>query len=209
MRFSQGKQDYRALETAFTKRMSHRWQASVTYTLAFQYTADVYPVNDGCEHPYTAPGVCNVPVTIAPFLFEPDLYLTGSQRHRAVVNGIWEAPFGLQVSGLFFFSDGGRGTTTSGLDPLGLGVTTNRLRADGSLIPRNNFNQDNTTRTDLRVQRHFNLPRGMGVDLFLEAFNAFNSATYSYTLNESNALFGQISGANQPRSGQLGIRFTY
>src|SRR6266852_2259950 len=130
MRFSQGRQDYRALETAFTKRMSHHWQASVSYTLAYQYNQDVYPVNDGCTQPYTAPGVCNVPVTLAAFLYEPGMYLTGAQRHRAVVNGIWEAPYGFQLSGLFFYGDGGRGTTTSGVDPLRLGFATNRLRAD-------------------------------------------------------------------------------
>jgi hypothetical protein len=210
MRFSQGKQDYRALEMAFTKRMSHRWQASVTYTLAGQWNADVYPVNDGCEHPYTAPGVCNVPVTLAPDIFEPDLYLTGYQRHRGVVNGIWEAPLGMQVSGLLFYSDGGRGTTTSGLDVRGLGGGgTPRLRADGSLIPRNNWNNEDTVRTDLRVQRHFNLRRGMGLDIFIEAFNVFNDSTFSYTTNESNANFGRVSGSNPPRSGQIGFRVTY
>jgi hypothetical protein len=209
MRFSQGRQDYRALETAFTKRMSHHWQASLSYTLAYQYNQDVNPLNDGCSHPYTAPGVCNVPVTIAPFLYEPGMYLTGAQRHRAVLNGIWEAPYGFQLSGLFFYGDGGRGTTTSGVDPLRLGFATNRLRADGTLIPRTNFNQDDIKRVDLRAQRHFQLRPRLGFDIFLEEFNVFNSPTYTYTLNESSINFKKPAAANQSRSGQVGIRISY
>ena len=210
MRFSQGKSDYRALETAFTKRMSHNWQLYITYTLAGTWNYDVLPINDGCQYPYTAPGVCNVPITLAPDLFENQLYLSGSQRHRAVVNGIWEAPFGMQVSGLLFYSDGGRSTTTSGLDLYGVGGNgTPRLRADRSLIPRNNFNNDDTVRTDLRVTRHFKLSPRVGLDIFGEAFNALNDSTYQYTLNESNANFGRISTANSPRSVQLGLRIAY
>jgi hypothetical protein len=210
MRFSQGKSDYRALEMAFTKRMSHNWQLSATYTLGATWGYDVLPVNDGCQYPYSAPGVCNVPITLAPDLFENDLYLTGSQRHRAVVNGIWEGPFGLQVSGLLFYSDGGRSTTTSGLDLYGIGPNGSpRLRADRSLIPRNNWNNEDTVRTDIRVTRHFRLSQRVNLDLFAEAFNALNDSTFSYTLNESNANFGRISNANQPRSVQLGFRLAY
>ena len=210
MRFSEGKSDYRALEVAFTKRMSHNWQLAVTYTLGGTWNYDALPINDGCEYPYSAPGVCNVPITVAPELFENRLYLTGTQRHRGVVNGIWEAPFGIQVSGLLFYSDGGRSTTTSGLDLYRIGgAGTPRLRADGSLIPRNNWNVEDTIRTDLRITRHFRLNERLNLDLFAEAFNAFNDSTFTYTLNESNANFGRINTANQPRSVQLGLRVAY
>lgn len=209
-RFSEDKSDYRALEMAFTKRMSNRWQLSVTYALAGTWAYDNLPINDGCTHPYTAPGVCNVPINLHPAIFENQLYLTGSQRHRGVVNGIWDGPYGLQVSGLLFYSDGGRSTTRSGLDVLRIGGGgTPRLRADGSLIPRNNWNNEDTIRTDLRVTRHFRLSPRVGLDLFAEAFNAFNDATFRYTLNESNRNFGRVSSANQPRSVQLGMRIAY
>ena len=40
-------------------------------------------------------------------------------RHRAVFNGIWEAPYGLQVSGVYFYGSVLRFTTSVGGDPRG------------------------------------------------------------------------------------------
>ena len=41
------------------------------------------------------------------------------QRHRAVFNGIWEAPYGLQLSGVYFYGSGVRFSTSFGGDPRG------------------------------------------------------------------------------------------
>src|SRR5260370_31730557 len=55
MRFSDARSNYNALETGFTKRMSHHWQASATYTLAYYKDLNPLPVNPGCSDPMTAP----------------------------------------------------------------------------------------------------------------------------------------------------------
>ena len=66
----------------------------------------------------------------------------GDQRHRAVFNGIWDIGYGVQVSGLYFFGSGVRRSTTYGGDLRNLGgtaVSEQRLRPDGTIVPRNDF----------------------------------------------------------------------
>ena len=51
-----GKANYHALQTSFTRRMSNHWQASATYTLAKAWQYDVLPLNPGCQYPMTMSG---------------------------------------------------------------------------------------------------------------------------------------------------------
>jgi hypothetical protein len=209
MKFMDAASNYKGLEAAFTKRMSHNWQASVSYTLQYVWNLDNLPLNPGCQYPMTAPGVCNVPITLAPDLPQGTWYLAGDQRHRATFNGLWQGPLGLQFSGIYFYGDNGRATTTPGIDVRQANTTAGRLLANGTLIPRNDFKRDPTKRVDARVTRHFKFTPRVGTDLILEGFNLFNSATYNYTTNRASRAFGLPSTANQPRIVQLGFRITY
>jgi hypothetical protein len=209
MRFSDGAANYHGLETAFTKRMSHHWQASATYTLAGVWTLDTLPLNPGCQYPMSAPGVCNVPIKLAPDFAQNTYYLNGTQqRHRAVFNGIWDGPYHIQVSGLYLYGDNGYSITSPGVDVRKINVVT-RLRPDGTITPRNNFKNDPTSRVDTRIQKGFKLSGRVSVDLMLEAFNLFNHKTFVYSLNEANQNFGKPSTANDPRIVQLGFRATF
>ena len=85
-----------SLITAFTKRMSNRWQASATYTLSYFWDAENQPFSG---------------LNIVPFKVQPDLgndftFASSDQRHRAVFSGIWEVAHGFQVSGLHYFGAG-------------------------------------------------------------------------------------------------------
>jgi hypothetical protein len=51
----------------------------------------------------------------------------------ATFNGIWEAPHGFQLSGLYIFGDNGYSTPTSGFDARSQGSTGGRLRQNGTL----------------------------------------------------------------------------
>src|SRR5258705_8193685 len=60
-------------------------------------------------------GLTNGIVSRAPigFALAPDVgseytLATSDQRHRAVVNGIWYAGYGLQLSGIYFYGSGRR-----------------------------------------------------------------------------------------------------
>jgi hypothetical protein len=209
MEFNDLSNRYRGVEMGFVKRMDHNWQASVSYTLQYLYQQEVVPLNDGCQYPAVAAGVCNVPITLAPDLPQGAWYLTGAQRNRVVLNGIWLAPLGLQLSGIYLYGDNGVSTTTPGVDVRQANTTAGRLNTDGTLIPRNNFQNDPTSKFDARIQRGFKLTSTMRLDLMAEAFNLFNHATFAYVTNQASKSFGQVSTANLPRTIQLGFRLTY
>ena len=154
--------DYHALQTSFTKRMSDRWQASGTYSLGRTWQGDPQPLDPvkGCKYPMIINAanqpVCDVPFTVAPDL-GGDPYWTGWE-HRAVFNGIWQVGYGFQLSGLCFYRNGILTQSTYGGDLRREGaVPANRLRPDGTIVPRNTFREEPLNRVDLRIQRQFGL----------------------------------------------------
>ncbi len=201
-----GTSAYHALQTAFTKRMSNRWQMSGTYSLAGLWSAEGQPFQG---NPGTVPGP--VPFTVAEDLGSPPgwTYGVGDQRHRAVFNGIWQVGHGFQISGLHYFGAGNRSAGSFGGDRRNLGAGGEaRLRADGTIVPKNAFIQPAQNRTDVRFQQRVPLPNRMGLDLMAEAFNVFNRPNWTIANQESAANFGQrVSG--QYRTMQFGFRFTF
>ncbi|MSO82981.1 MAG: TonB-dependent receptor [Acidobacteria bacterium] len=209
---------YQALQVGLTKRLSHRWQASATYSLGAQRNFDQLPLNPGCKNPmtFTTTGgfTCDVPVTLAPDIAENDWYLSPDQRHRATFNGIWDAGYGFQLSGLYIFGDEGWETPQAGVDVRQAGNAGGRLRANGTLIERNSFDRKSMHRMDMRVQRRFSLGGRARVDGVLELFNVLNRKNFeSYVVNERNARFGQPNAHSNLAYGarvlQLGFRATF
>jgi hypothetical protein len=190
---SEGWSNFHALEIAFTKRLSRRWQASGTYTLS------VY--RDGTTSP--APSI-----NLVQDLGEEYGLATTDQRHRAVFNGIWDVGYGFQLSGLYFYGSGQRFATTYG------GGDRPRLRPDGSIVPRNNFVGLPLHRVDFRLLRRFGLGGRRSIDGIVEAYNLFNHENFgNYEVRESNANYGKpiplLSLVYQPRMLQLGFRATF
>jgi hypothetical protein len=215
MRFSDGQSNAHSLQAAVTKRMSNRFQLSGTYTLGATRYRNVLPLNPGCEYPMTAPGVCNVPITLAPDFPQNEWYLSGAQRHRAVMSGIWELPWAFQLSGLYFGGSSINQTSVPGSDVrlTGQAGYPGRLRRDGTIIERNNINVPAMHRIDLRVQRRFRLGHTT-FDGLVEVFNLLNHANFaSLNNNEASAAFRTpVRDANvayAPRMLQLGFRFQF
>jgi hypothetical protein len=227
LRFSDGRSNYHGLETALTKRFSQHWQASATYTLSATRNYDPLPINPGCAYPMNGLTMtCDspLPVPIAPDLggqygFSAPFGGAGvnaDQRHRAVFNGIWELPFGLQASGLYFYASGERRATTYGGNLRDIGAVReipSRLRPNGTIVPRNDFVGEPLHRVDVRAQRRFVLG-SIRVDAMVEMFNVFNRANYgSFVTDEASPLYGRpVQNANvayQPRIVQLGFRVQF
>ena len=197
---------YHGLVTTFTKRMSNRWQASATYTLAGFWNAVGQPFQ----------GVTgSVPVEV-PFELAQDLggewsFAEGDQRHRMVLNGIWQVGHGFQVSGIHYTSAGDRSATSYGGDlrVLGAGsVERQRLRPDGTITPRNDFTQPARNRTNLRIQQRVSLPHRIAIDVMAEAFNVFSQENFTINAQENNAQYLKaILGEN--RTMQFGFRVTF
>ena len=64
---------------------------------------------------------------------------------------------------------------------------------------------------DLGLTKNFALPRGMRLQLRLEAINALNyTVLWNPNLTVNNANFGKVNtDRNSPRDFQLGLRFTF
>jgi hypothetical protein len=191
----------RALQTAFTKRMSNHWQASATYTLSWFYDQESQPVS----------GRTLVPFTVSDDLGGPGSYglAATDQRHRAVFTGIWEVSHGFQVSALHYLGAGIRSATSYGGDVRVTGGTFSaRLRPDGTLVPRNAYIQPAQNRTDIRVQQRIRLQKRISIDAIAEVFNAFNCTNYTIDTAESSPTYlTPLSGQN--RTAQVGFRLTF
>ncbi len=197
---------YHGVVTSFTKRMSHHWQASGTYTLAGFWNAVGAPFQG-------VPGKTPVEVT---FPLAQDLkgewaLAEGDQRHRLVLNGIWQVGHGFQLSGIHYTSAGDRSATSYGGDlrVLGAGsVERQRLRPDGSIVPRNAFTQPGRNRTNVRIQQRIPLRNRVSIDVLAETFNVFNRPNWTITTQENNAQYlKRTSGEN--RTAQFGFRVTF
>ena len=201
--------NYHGVQTAFTKRFSQRWQGSATYTLSWTKDGDLTPVS--------GPELTPVDFEVAKDLGGEYGPAIGDQRHRAVLNGIWDMGWGFQLSGLYFYGSGERRERTYNADLRLLGsLRPNflRLRPDGTIIDRNDFVGDPLHRLDARIQRTFTFPGRLRVDGMVEIFNVFDRANYgSYVTNEASSVFGQPSRnpnvAYAPRMLQLGVRVLF
>jgi hypothetical protein len=122
---------------------------------------------------------------------------------------------GFQLSGLYFFGSGERLSTSWGGDLRNMGAAgSGRLRANGTIVPRNNFVGDPIHRVDMRLTKRQRIVGRLTIDGMIEVFNLLNHKNFgSYTTQESNARYGQPSfNANvayQPRIVQLGFRFAF
>lgn len=200
-----GRSNYHGLQTALRKRFSQQWQATATYLLSGYWDATSKPLS----------GLEPVTIPLAPDFGEEYTLAATDQRHRAVVNGIWQAGYGFQLSGLYFYGSGERFATSYGTDGRNVGGGgALRLRPNGTLVPRNNFVGKPIHRVDLRVQRRFLLGGRAGIDGIVEVFNLFDHANYgSYTTQEVSANYRRPSQstlvAYQPRMVQLGFRLSF
>jgi hypothetical protein len=212
--FMQGWSNYHGVETSLTKRFSHRYQLAATYTFAGLHDS----LGDPCQIVKTADG--KPACTTITFKLKQDVgseytFAATDQRHRAVVNGIWDVGAGVQVSGVYFYGSGMRTTVTCSCPArdTGSGGGTRRLN-DGTFLARNSFVGSPLHRVDTRLQKRFPLGGRRTFDGILEVFNLFNHKNYgSYTTAVDNPAYGQpvynTNVAYASRSAQLGFRFGF
>ena len=200
----EGWSSYHALQTAVTKRLSDRWQGSATYTLSGLWDA----------MPRAFSGIAQVPFPTLPDMGGEFTLSASDLRHRGVLNGIWQVGRGFQVSGIYFVAVGQRAQTIYGGDlrqiaGVGGGETLarQRLRRDGTVVPRNDFTQPTRHRVDMRLQQRITLGR-VAIDGIAEVFNMFNSPNFTIETTESSAQFGQAT-VGENRRAQFGFRLTF
>ena len=188
------------LRTTITKRFGHNWQASGTYSLHYLWDAEPLPFS----------GNDQVTFKVAPDLGGEWSAAAGEQRHRAVFSGIWQVGRGFQISALQYLGSGIRQRNNYGADLRDIqgGGGTQRLRPDGTIVPRNSLIGRPQRRTDLRFQQKFPVLGRLKLDGIFEVFNLFNCPNYQVGISEILTTYNKpISG--EYRTAQIGARLTF
>jgi len=196
-----GKSEYRGLQSSLTKRFSHNWQGSATYTLSWLYNQNTKAFS----------GLTQTTVATPVDLGGEWGLSADDQRHRLVLNGIWQVYKGFQVSGLHYLGAGIRDQIIYGGDLRGVGCACfdQRLRPNGTIIPKADFIARAQNRTDLRLQQKLNIGGRRSFDLIWDVFNLFNRPNWGVGENEATvAQFLQHTSATV-RTMQFGFRLTY
>ena len=214
---STGFSNYHALLVAASQRLGARGQFGIAYTLSSTKTTT--EAENGIN--YADP--LNIDDSYA--------YGNNDQRHRAVVNGSFNLPGDVQVSGLLIArsatpfnittgADNNRNTTFNDRPDLAPGVEigTDAMRDRNSFIapgtrtgnlPRNAGRGDAFWQIDLRVSKPIQWQR-YRLELLAEAFNLTNRANLNNPNgNLSSATFGRPTTADIARQVQLGVRFGF
>jgi hypothetical protein len=200
-----GRSAYHGLQTSFTKRLSNRWQASATYTLAGLWDAESGPFTGDAATGRIFP----VPFATAPDLGNDWALSEADQRHRFVFNGIWEVGRGLQASGLVYYGSGIRDEAIYGGDVRQTGGEfSRRLRPNGTLVDRNSFIQPDEKRVDFRLQQRIPLGGRAAVDAIAEVFNVFNANNFILVNEEASPNYNRPA-VGQTRTMQFGFRVTF
>ncbi len=166
------------------------WSVSVAYTLA-------WAKERGYGFNFDFPDVANQP-------FRPN---AGNERHRVVISGLADLPWGLQASTLMTFASG---------QPF---FVTDASNGFGSGLVLGNYGKPRAFRqVDLRLVKNIYLSgdRGPRIQIIAEVFNVFNRANFGGydgfipRSPEVNENFGMPNSLNSPpRSFQFGGRFTF
>jgi hypothetical protein len=214
---------YDELAVQFERRIS-RATFRVSYTLsgAFAYAGEIagtasytpFAQNTGCLNvPVTER--CRVDDILGPGEWGPT---PSDERHRVVVFGVFELPWGFQVSPIFQAATPRPYNLLAGVDLNSDGQLNDRYvdPATGTQVSVNSQRGDPFTLLDLRATKFFNMPgenRRLGV--FAEVFNLFNTANFgqSYESNARSSAFkqptGYTPGAGYPLQLQLGARLEF
>ena len=215
---SDGRSRYDAFTVAFKKRYSNKFQLNAHYTLSksqawFGATADF-----GLQ-------AQNVLVKFDPINFGPT---AEDERHRFVISGIFDLPWGFQVAPIFQMASARPYSIfpSCGCDINRDGVTNDRDSVNPAIddqhkLPLNDHRGDNFSQLNVRVSKFFKWGEHKKLGLFFEAFNVFNTGNYGNQFQNTTGTpdFGKpinffgATGFSEPLGipfqAQLGVRFSF
>jgi hypothetical protein len=195
---SHGLSDHLALATGLTRRYRNNFQIGATYTYMF-FKRD------------TGIGSAGYGATqVNPFDIMVDWADSAEfQRHTVRLNGLWNVPlWSISLSGSYGYGSGTPTSVTTNVDPLGLG--TNRIRTDLTVIARNTFYGESYSTFDIRLSKDFPIGGTAKITGMAEVFNTMNVARYRYNTIETSPTFGQPNASGGlPRVIQLAAKLSF
>lgn len=187
---SSSKSLFRGLTGGMVKQYSRRFQFQWNYQLSTDYSDD-----DNERDPFSYRYV-------TPANLKPEYnYSDRDERHRFNAFGVWEAPWGLEVSPRF---------SAHSAQPVS---ADNRVLANGTILKRNTLRKDNAfTSIDFRVAKNFKLSERVKLLAAVDVFNLGNSKNLKKP-EVTGLLFnfdGTLqSGLGDPRQAQLSLKLIF
>jgi carboxypeptidase family protein/TonB-dependent receptor-like protein len=132
----------------------------------------------------------------------------GDERHRFVLSGLTQLPFGLELSGIAILASPRPFLVVAGSDVNQNGSPSDDWPDGIRTLRRNGW--DHWYRTlDLRLGKSFRMPGG-SLTVTAEVFNLLSSANHSeYRATESSTDYGTPVGDYARRQVQLGMRYQF
>jgi hypothetical protein len=141
---------------------------------------------------------------------------TIDERHRFVMSGVFELPYGIQLSPVVQIASARPYNLRTGRDTNKDGRNNDRfIFADGTQASVNSARGDHTFVTDLRATKFLPLGGARRLGLFVEFLNMTNTVNFGnrYQGNGRSSSFQQpfdyIAGIGYSRQIQLGSRFLF
>ena len=199
-----GKSLYQGLTFGLNKRFSRSYQFQANYTLSWDKSDD-----DQERDPFTYRYIRydNLDAEYG--------YSDRDQRHRLNAFLLWIAPAKVNVNLRYAYRSAQPLSlnASGGISQQVFGPSSDRIRADGTIVERNTGRKDNEySSLDLRLSRDFRVSGRVSVEPILEVFNLFASKNYKQP-SYQNLVFnfdGTIaSGLGDPRQMQLGVKLLW
>jgi hypothetical protein len=187
---------YRGVEISANKRLANRWQMQASWVIS-KITGNLNNTNNyGNSTEYDEP---NVDPRYQPLRTGR---LQRDNTHIVKVLGLYQAPLGLQLSGVFFFTTGDTFNRT-------MRVALPQGRKDLFIEQRGSQRYDNQPRFDMKVEKDFRLRNSARLGVTFEGFNVFNNAAITSRTTRSSDAYFTPQGLVQPRRFRFGAVYRF
>jgi hypothetical protein len=204
-----GHTEYNALKVGVTKRLSTRYALQANYTLG-KAMGDVD--NFRAANSWV-PGLTEIGGDRS-YQWGPS---DTDVRNLFVISGLYELPFGLQVSSIVFARTGFPYTGVTGVDDDGDGFTSTTSYGDRpASLSRNSFRYPATVTIDASVAYDLKVAGPHRLEIRFDVFNLANRKNVSNVNNiigrdpsQPPAAFGTITAVRDQRQAQLALRYRF
>ena len=211
---SYGETWYRGLTLSVNRRLANNYQFLLSYTLSeaedtsTDFQSAFIPQDNGR-------GRDPNDVTGLPIGFDPDSEkgpATHDQRHRLVLSGLYQAPWGINLSTIITAASGRPYTPLAGADLNGDGdggaFPADRARTNPTdpttAVGRNSETMASQVNVDARISKRFTLGGNFGFEAIVDVFNLLDRTNYT----EINNIFGRGAFPGTPqRDGQNNVTY--
>lgn len=173
---SSARSNYDAVTLSLNKRYARKFQFLTSYTLAYNRDDDSNERN-----------FAGIAYEDAFNLKKEYRWSRNDIRHRWVLSGTYDLPFGFQTSGILTYRTGLPFSAFTGVDSNGDLQVTDKPIINGIPLLRNSFRQPNVFNVDFRFSKSFALHESHKLLLVFEMFNLTNKHNFRYDVSTNES----------------------